>query len=308
MAYGGPDTLSDVEPYLLDVRGGRPTSPELVEEIRERYALIGGSSPLLAITRRQAQALQNALNQSQPGAFRVYVGMRHWTPYIRDVVGEIAASGVRRLVTLCMTPFGSRMTTGAYAAQLRQGIEMLGRDHPWQTRLDLREIGPWYTNPLFIRALADNLLDALEAFPGEPQVVFTAHSLPAALTEQGDPYDAQFQDLARLVAEEARLPRRRWRTSYQSAGASSVRWLGPTLEETIEELARDEVPGVLVAPIGFLADHVEVLYDIDIESQHEARAAGITLARTASLNDQPLFIDALAQLVYQALEETEKSE
>jgi ferrochelatase len=301
MAYGGPDSLDDVEPYLLDVRGGRATPPELVEEIRGRYAAIGGKSPLLEITRRQAQALEARLNRFFPVYFKVFVGMRHWNPYIREVVDQIAREGITHVTAICMSPFFSRMSTGAYYDALQRAIESHAPESTWRKELDLRTIGAWYEHPDFIHALATNLNNSLirsDRAPEElPMVLFTAHSLPAALAEQADPYADQFADLCNLVAKEAGLQPEDWRACYQSAGARNGRWLGPSLEDSLQQLASEGRESVLVAPIGFLCDHVEVLYDIDIEARHTAARAGIQLERTASMNDQPVFIEALAEII-----------
>jgi ferrochelatase len=296
MAYGGPNSLDDIEAYLLDIRGGRKTPPELVEEVRERYALIGGRSPLLEITRAQARALEERLNAAADGPrYRVYVGMRHWYPYIREAVAQIVTDGLRDVVALCMAPHYSRMSVGAYFQKLEEAQEELG------VQLNVARVESYHDHPLFIQALAQKVQAALARFPAQAregvQVVFTAHSLPAALMEQGDPYDAQLRETARLVAAQVGLPRERWQFCYQSAGAWGVKWLGPPIEEVVVELAHAGHKHILVAPIGFVADHVEILYDIDIEARELAEEAGAQLERTESLNTTPLFIEALADIV-----------
>jgi protoporphyrin/coproporphyrin ferrochelatase len=296
LAYGGPDSLDDVKPYLLDVRGGRATPDELIEEVRSRYAEIGGKSPLLEITCRQAEALEQALNDTERSDYQVYVGMRHWHPYIRETVARIARDGITNLIAICMTPFFSRMSTGAYYEHLDHAVEAQNNAPDWQRALSLRKIGAWYTHPTYIQAIAANVTAALENQP-EAVVLFTAHSLPAALAEQGDPYASQFNHLAELVAQAAGIEDSQWQTSFQSAGAQNTRWLGPSLEETIQRLSKEGVKSLLVAPIGFLSDHVEVLYDIDREARQIAAAEGIDLRRTTSLNDQALFIQALREII-----------
>jgi ferrochelatase len=227
--------------------------------------------------------------------------MRHWKPYIREAVDQIAGEGFTQVTALCMTPLFSRMSTGAYYDHLQKAIEAHAPDSAWRTGLQLCKVGAWYDNPGFVQALAGNLAASLEAarptHPQAPLVIFTAHSLPAAMAEQGDPYESQFAGLCELVAREAQLQPNSWRVCYQSAGAQNTRWLGPSLEETLPVLAGEGVQNVLVAPVGFLCDHVEVLYDIDIEAQKEARELGISLARTPSLNDQPSFIGALREII-----------
>jgi len=307
MAYGGPNSLDDIEAYLLDIRGGRETPPDLVKEVRERYALIGGRSPLLDITRAQAQALEEHLNAGAAGpGYRVYVGMRHWYPYIREAVAQIVKDGLQNVVALCMTPHYSRMSVGAYFQKLREAQEALGVEAHGRAPLHMARVESWHDHPLFIQAVADKVKSALERFPAEmwPQVkiVFTAHSLPAALMEQGDPYEAQLRETARLVAAQLELEADDWQLCYQSAGAHNFRWLGPQLEDVVTELAEAGHKHILVAPIGFVADHVEVLYDIDIACRDLAAAQGVHLERTESLNTSPIFIQALADIVYQLTE------
>jgi ferrochelatase len=296
MAYGGPDSLDDVEDYLLDIRGGRKTPPELVEEIKKRYAEIGGKSPLLEITRAQSEALERRLNDLSDGPeYRVYVGMRHWHPYIREAVEQIAEDGVDKVIAVCMAPHYSRMSIGAYIKKAEEAREDLDPD------LDITYVESWHDHPLFIQTIAENVLEALESFPAhardDVKVVFTAHSLPAAIMEQGDPYDTQLKETAQAVAE--RLGDVDWMFSYQSAGASNAKWLGPQIEDVVVELAEAGRKNILVVPIGFVADHVEVLYDIDIEARGYAEEAGAHLERTESMNVNSTFIDALADLVTQ---------
>jgi protoporphyrin/coproporphyrin ferrochelatase len=305
MAYGGPDSLDDVEPYLLDVRGGRETPQALVEEVRERYALIGGRSPLLTITREQAAALENHLNSrpDDPNRYRVFVGMRHWAPYIREAVQEIDQAGLQHVVALCMAPYYSKMSIGAYAEKLRLALEERKESANGAGRMEVSLVEAWNTHPQFIASLVERINAGLDKFsPAERakvQVVFTAHSLPAVLMSQGDPYADQFQQTAALVAEGAALPQGNWQTGYQSAGAQSTNWLGPSLEETLEALAQAGKRSVLIAPIGFVSDHVEILYDVDIMAQDIARNLGIHLERTESVNTSPAFIEALANIVTQ---------
>lgn len=301
MAYGGPASLDDVEPYLLDVRGGRPTSPELVAEIKERYRRIGGRSPLLEITRAQAHALETRLN-SDGRNFRVYVGMRHWHPYIREAVTQIIADKIAHVVALCMAPHYSRMSVGAYFEKLRAAQSELG------AALDITFIESWHDHPLLIRAIVEQVQAALKRFPpssstplpvgegrDDVQIVFTAHSLPERILREGDPYDTQLRETARALA--ARLGLAQWRFCYQSAGRSGEPWLGPPVEKVVVELADAGQKNILVVPIGFVADHVEVLYDIDIEVKRLAEARGARLERTESLNTSPTLIEALADIV-----------
>jgi ferrochelatase len=306
MAYGGPATLSEVEPFLLDVRGGRETPEHLVEEVKARYREIGGGSPILELTRDQARALEVALNGGEgAGEWRVFVGMRHWHPYIREVVGEIAAGGFDELVALCLTPQESRMSVGAYFRALEEALEEVrAADGGAPMVVPVRS---WHDHPGFLDAVAARVLAAMRRFGADErpglQVVFTAHSLPESILSEGDPYDAQVRETAGLVAE--RVEREigeplAWHVAYQSAGARAVAWIGPSLDDTLDRLAREGHGQVLVAPVGFVSDHVEILFDLDIEAK--ARAAGLRmhLERTESLNDSPGFIEALADVVRMA--------
>jgi ferrochelatase len=230
--------------------------------------------------------------------------MRHWKPYIREAVDQIARGGFTRVTAVCMTPFFSQMSVGVYYDHLDNAFGIYPEDSAWRKNLTLRKIGAWYANKDFVRALADNLYDSLgkmnqKASPPKspPVVLFSAHSLPVALTDQSDPYAEQFAQLCQLVAAEAGLEKERWQACFQSAGARNGRWLAPSLEENLHKLASQGVKSVLVAPIGFLCDHVEVLYDIDIEARGIAAQVGIELERTPSLNDHPAFISALANII-----------
>jgi len=290
MAYGGPGNIDEVQPYLMDIRGGRPTTPQLVEEIRARYARIGGGSPILELTRAQASAVGRVLGNG----FRVYVGMRHWHPYIAVSVEEIIRAGHRRVVGIAMAPHYSNMSVGAYEKKLLQTA---------QDRLETSLVRSWWNQPRFIDAVADRVTQALQRFPRSSHVpvIFTAHSLPEHILASADPYPQELQGSAEEVARRARLAD--WRLAYQSAGATPEPWLGPDAGEVITELARAGHEAVLLVPIGFVCDHVEILYDIDVEYQALAKRLGIQLERTASLNDDPGLVAAVAAVVRAAATE-----
>lgn len=295
MAYGGPESLDDVEPYLLDVRGGRPTPPELLQEIRERYRLIGGRSPLREITERAAHRLQAVIG------LPVFVGMRHWRPYIHETVRRMVNEmGLQRIVGICMAPHYSEMSIGLYRRRLE---EALAESH---RAVDLRFVPHWHTQPHYLDGLVASVLEALQRFPPEARsqvkVIFTAHSLPASILARGDPYDQQLRETARLLAERLGLSPERWMFCYQSAPKTDVPWLGPPIEEVVVRLADGGEQNLLIAPIGFLADHVEVLYDIDIAVRQLAHKHGARLERAEMLNDRPALIAALADLVRAAIQ------
>lgn len=290
MAYGGPGNIDEVEPYLMDVRGGRPTSPALIEANRERYARIGGRSPILELTRAQAAGVARALGDR----FAVSVGMRHWHPYIAEAVTEIVRAGHQRLIGVVMAPHYSGMSVGAYERKLLDAA---------QGRLETGLVRSWWEHPRFLDAVAGRVTQALQRFqkPSAVQVVFTAHSLPERILASGDPYPEELKASAAEVARRLRLER--WAFAYQSAGATTDPWLGPDAEEVITELAKQGHKAVLLVPIGFVCDHVEILYDIDVEYQGLAKRVGIQLERIASLNDDPGLVAAVADVVRAAAEE-----
>ena len=293
MAYGGPGNLAEVEPYLLDVRGGRSTKPQLVEEIRTRYARIGGRSPILEHTRAQAAGVERALGNG----FRTYVGMRHWHPYIQATVAEIKRAGHGRVVGVVMAPHYSGMSVGAYEKKL---LDAAQEGAPIQIAL----VRSWWEQPHFLDTVAGRVTQALQRFPrpAEVQVIFTAHSLPQRILASGDPYPEQLQASAAAVAR--RLHLAEWHFAYQSAGATNEPWLGPEAGELMTKLARDaRSDAMLLVPIGFVCDHVEILYDIDIEYQALAKRLGVQLERTSSLNDDPGLVGAVAAAVTQAAAE-----
>lgn len=288
LAYGGPDSLDDIPAYLLDIRGGRETPQHLIDKITNRYDQIGGYSPLLQITTSAAAKLSKATG------LPVYVGMRHWAPFIPDVVAQMAAQGVQRARVICMAPHYSRMSIGAYRRRLKEALAAL--DEPFEIEF----IPNWHTNDAYLEGIAANVRQTLARFPVEAQssvhVVFSAHSLPESIVEQGDPYDAQLHETAALLAERLALPADRWSFVYQSAAQTGVPWLGPQIEDYIAELAAQGVRDALIAPIGFIADHVEVLYDLDIGVRQIAETCGIHVERTPMLNDSQALVATLAEL------------
>ncbi|MBI2818060.1 MAG: ferrochelatase [Acidobacteria bacterium] len=294
LAHGGPDSLEDIEPFLRNIRGGRGFSRKLLEDITDRYRQIGGRSPLLDISRRQAQALEREL--SSKGRFRVYLGMRNWHPFIRETMEEIQRDGVTRLLAICLAPQNSRMSVGQYFEHVQQAKKELNLPVP------VTFVESYHREPLLIDAFAEKLQRAITEFSsgnGCPApVIFTAHSLPEKILSNGDPYDSEVRETAAAVA--ARCGLVNWRFAYQSQGATAEPWLGPKVEPLIEEISSSECERVLIAPIGFVADHVEVLWDIDIYFRRFARERGVELRRTESLNDSPAFIHALAEVVLKA--------
>ncbi|HEX2090580.1 MAG TPA: ferrochelatase [Actinomycetota bacterium] len=301
MAYGtaaGPD---DIERYYMDIRGGRPPSPELLAELKDRYAAIGNRFPLLEITRRQATALEKELELREPGRFKVYLGMKHSPPFIAEGVARIRGDGIRRGVGLVLAPHYSRMSVGTYIERVQSALREDGEPSPMFTFVE-----SWYDNPEFIDILSSRVAEAIARLrPHEQEgcaVVFTAHSLPARIVSEGDPYPAQLQETADLVAKNLGLTS--YLTAWQSAGRTPEPWLGPDLGHVVRELAREGHSAVVVCACGFVADHLEILYDLDIEARREAATAGITLVRTESMNDDPAFIRALTAVVLNHVRQT----
>ncbi len=298
MTYGSPSTLGDIPTYLQNVRGGNPASEALITEFRRRYGLIGGS-PLLRITREQAAALQEELNGHCSSRFRVVAGMRFAPPYIADVVPE-AAFGAQRLIGVIMSPQYSPIIMGGYVRELESAVAGLQRHD-----LELRIAGAWHLQPYFIQALVEKVQQALTRFPPEVRervpVLLTAHSMPRRVVEKEPGYIDSLKETAAAVAELAGLPPERWMFCYQSAGHTPEEWLKPDFADVMPELRAAGHTHVLIAPVQFLADHLEILYDIEIGAREQAEMAGIQFARTESLNTSPLFIKALAAVIEETM-------
>jgi ferrochelatase len=303
MAYGGPSSLDEVEAYYTDIRRGSPPSPELLEDLLRRYRAIGGASPLTGIVERQRSVLEAELAcRGGVGAVRVYAGMRHIAPRIATVVEGLAADRVERFAAIALAP--QRSSNGAgYRRAVEAGLAAVaGRDGarggaaPSATFVE-----SWHDEPGFIDALARATREALDRFeaPERVRLLFTAHSLPVRVVAEGDRYPDEIAATARLVAE--RLGISGFEQCFQSAGRTGEEWLGPDLRDELRRLAAEGVRDVVVSPVGFVAEHLEVLYDIDIEAQAVAREVGIHLERPRSMNDDPIFISALADVATRAL-------
>lgn len=290
MAYGSPESLDDMEAYLSDIRGGRSMSPEFVAEFRGRYAQIGGKSPLNALTFAQGEATEAELRLRGVDA-KVYVGMRHWIPWIQDVVADMHADGVTEAVAIVMAPHYSSMSIGRYWQKVNEAQEAVGSD------IHFNFVDSWSRQEKLLDAQIAKTKAGLAKFDADDKVkvVFSAHSLPARLKEMGDPYDDELQENAKTLAE--RLGNLDWMFSYQSAAKTGESWLGPQIEDVISELANAGYENILSVPIGFVCDHVEVLYDIDINCQGIAEERGVRLERVEMMNSDALFIGAVADAI-----------
>ena len=286
LAHGAPESLDQIDEYLLNVRGGRPLAPHVVEEIRSRYAAIGGRSPLRELTEGQARALQALLGVP------VYVGMRNWQPYIADTIQQMAADSVTRAVAICMAPQYSSMSVGFYFRRAREALEQI-QGAP----IEIAWVETFHRHPLLVAAFAERIRAAWNG--DRTPILFTAHSLPEKVLASGDPYDAEVKSTAAAVAAELRLAG--WEFAYQSQGLTDDKWLGPTVESRLDALAAANCKDLVLAPIGFVCDHVEILYDVDVLFRNYAAARGIALRRPESLNDSPLFIRALAEVARERL-------
>lgn len=289
MAMGGPDCLENVEPFLRDVRGGRPTPPALVEEIRERYRATGGKSPAVGITQEVAKKLEQRLNGSGDGRYRVYVGLRHWHPFIKETYAELLKESPEQIIGVCMAPQQSSLSTGAYRKKVEDARTELGDG------TEVTYVGNWNRHPRLIEAIVDNIRKGLLAFPADERasvpVLFTAHSLPERIVAMKDPYPDEVKGTVEAVTRF--LGNQPIFFAYQSQGRSSEPWLGPTVESMLDTIQLAGHRQVLVAPIGFICDHVETLFDIDIELKQLAATKGMRLDRIAMLNDSLPLIETL---------------
>lgn len=283
LAHGAPERVEDVESYLSYVRGGRPGSPKILEEVRSRYQAIGGSSPLLKWTRAQAEALERTLG------IPVFFGMRNWHPFIRETMDRVRESGVERLAAIALAPQYSELSVGLYIRRTQEAAREAG------VGAEIRWAKSYHAEPLLIEAFAERFA---RVWNGQ-KVLFTAHSLPEKILAAGDPYDRETRATAAAVA--ARLGATDYDFAYQSQGFTDDRWLGPMVESCLNRYAAAGIREIVLDPIGFVCDHVEILYDIDVLFRGYAAERGIALVRPESLNDSPRFTAALAGVAERCL-------
>jgi ferrochelatase len=291
MAHGTPAATGEIEPFYTRIRRGRPPTPEQLADLEARYAAIGGVSPLALRTAAQVDAVRAELEARAPGHYVVSFGAKHTDPLIEESAALLGAAGLERVIGLVLTPHGSSMGSQEYLDRVEAALGT--------TTTPFVPVAPWYAHPALVALLAARVREALRGVTGRTKVIFTAHSLPERIRDAGDTYPEQLAESARLVATAAGLDE--WLVAWQSAGRTPEPWLGPDVRDVVRQLAADDLAdAVVICPIGFVADHLEVLYDLDVELAGIAAASGLGYARTSSLNDDPVFIATLTDLIIAA--------
>ncbi len=298
LAHGAPLRIQDIPRYLKNIRGGTNSSPEVIREVASRYREIGGRSPLLDITTAQAEALEKFLNQGGE-AFKVYVGMRNWSPYIKDAVNQAMSGGAERMVALCLAPQYSKWSTERYQKAFQEALASWTRKS-----LDVKFITSWANQPSLTDAFVERYRAAEADLKAKGKkdfhTIFTVHSIPADSVDMfGDPYVEEYEKTLQGILSQVDIAN--WHQAYQSQGMIPVPWLEPSVEETLNTIAEAGGKTALIVPVGFVCDHIEILYDIDIAFKQYASERGIELFRTESLNTSPLFTEALAAVVWEHL-------
>jgi ferrochelatase len=295
MVYGTPTKPEQVEAYYTHIRHGRKPSPEQLADLQHRYQSIGGVSPLIKHTHDQVNGIQAALDAISPGRFRTMLGMKHCVPFIEESVQALVQCGVQRIIGLVLAPHYSNMSVGEYIHRAKSATP---------PTIPFSAIESWHLAPGYLTYLKDQVLQVKtrllqqRGIPEEKlKVIFTAHSLPSRILQMGDPYPAQLQETAQAVAEAANL--QRWSIAWQSAGRTAEPWLGPSILEVLQELPHKGVEGVVVCPAGFVSDHLEILYDLDIEASQLAGSLGLAFAHTALPNADQRFVGMLAGIIWE---------
>ncbi|KIL40304.1 ferrochelatase [Gordoniibacillus kamchatkensis] len=302
MSYGTPESLDQIEAYYTHIRHGRPPTEEQLSDLKARYeAIVGGFFPLRRNTDKQVEALQETLNRDYPDVRYVcYQGLKHAQPFIEDGVEQMVKDGIREAVGVVLAPHFSTMSVGTYTKRAQEAADKLG--------LSIRFVLQYHLHPKLLQALSERVSAQLDAFvkdgvaKNDVRVIFSAHSLPEKIVEIGDPYPQQLLETARAVAERTGVTN--WQFAWQSAGQTAMPWLGPDIQDVLRAIHQEEgVRYVLICPIGFVSDHLEVLYDIDIECKSLAKELGMRLERTESLNTDPLYMETLSDVVHRKAQE-----
>lgn len=290
MTYGTPRSLEGVADYFTNIRGGMKPTEEEIENLRKRYEAIGGTSPLIHITESLAEKLQRAL-EGEGSYTRVYSAMKHSEPFIADVVKKAAAEGVDELLSIALAPHYSKMSVGTYML----AVEMANASLPGKMKLD--SVSSWHTNAKLIEVWSSRIRKAEQRLPGEYSLVFSAHSLPEKILASGDPYRYQLIETCELISHA--INRSQWSFAFQSAGHTKDPWLGPDILDHLQGRFDHGSKTFLIAPIGFVANHLEILYDIDVECKQWAREKGVRLDRCEMLNDDDDFVECLGSIVHE---------
>jgi len=317
LAFGCPDSTESIEPFITNVMGGRKPSPNQLQKIKERYLMIGGRSPLLDITKKQAEALEKELNSTSSFSppykvgdrggkdFRVFVGMRYWHPFIKDTLNEIKNSGAERIVAVVMAPHYSKLSTGNYIKAVNEAMAELTPPIPPFLRgseggLAISFINNWHIHPLFLEAVAEKIKKGISYFKdinkADIQIIFSAHSLPEKDALYVKQLNETIEGIIKLTGDIS------WHLGFQSKGMSAGEWLEPTVDSILERLSKDGKKYILIVPVGFVSDNIETLYDIDIFYKETAKSLGLIFHRTESLNDSPKFIESLAAIIREHLQ------
>ncbi len=288
LAFGGPNAPSDIEPFIFNIIG-KNIPANRMQHIKNRYMAIGGKSPLYDITLKQANLLENILGNN----YKVFVGMRYWHPYISDTLKQIKDQGIKQIIALPMTPYNCEISTGKYKIEFKKALKNYGDNF-----LCSKFITEWNTSPLFIEAIIDTIKNVINNQNiSEFQIIFSVHSVPESIIENGDPYLNQINQTINEILK--KIGQINWHLGFQSKGGGQGKWLGPDVAEILEKISHlpDKQRNIILAPIGFISDHVETLYDIDIEYKKIAEEKGIKFKRANALNDNPKFIKALAEII-----------
>ncbi|WP_027417740.1 ferrochelatase [Aneurinibacillus terranovensis] len=303
MAYGTPGSIDEIEPYYTHIRRGRKPTPELLQELIQRYQLIGGISPLARITRDQVEQLEKKLNESEGPSFKAYLGFKHIGPFIEDAVLHMKEDGIKEAVSIVLAPHESTFSTKSYNTRALKESEKIGGPK-------IYSIDSWYREPAFLDFWSQHVKDTFSRIPDDERnktiVIFSAHSLPEKIVQMNDPYPDQVVETAKLVAERAGI--HQYTTAWQSAGRTPEPWLGPDIQVKIRDLFHEGYTSMIFCPIGFVADHLEVLYDNDYECKNITNELGIHYYRPAMPNTHSLFIESLANAVKKKLTEKESDQ
>lgn len=288
LAFGGPASFEEVEPFIKNVTGGR-IPPDKIQEIVKRYEKIGGRSPLLGITQKQAKALEASLNEKE-NRYSVFIGMRYWHPFITDALKQIISENIKKIIVLPMTPYYSRVSTEGYLNDFTKSLSQ------FDNKINYTFIKSFHKQPLLIKAFSELIIEEKNKFSGkDPEIIFSAHSIPKKFIDESDPYLFQIKETIEAISNNTGF--NKYHLAFQSKGVSPGEWLGPDVSSVLEKIKDSNKKDVLLVPAGFISDHIETLYDIDIIYRNKALKLGLNFKRVPSLNVNPVFIESLKELI-----------